>query len=84
MIPPGQGCKLREYYIRFYVTVSDRHVLEFDSPQAYMEHMRMSWKVRRRRRHVNPDSMQAVEGSRRLFDAEAGPEFRDLRSVGRK
>lgn len=26
----------------FYVTVGDMHVLEFDSPQAYMEHMRIS------------------------------------------
>ena len=103
LIPPGQGSKLREYYIRFegsmygvlrvdneahtvnlfalkeldnipvliepldpyklpgvrvfdsssfrmvlcffgrfYVTVGDMHVLEFDSPQAYMEHMRVS------------------------------------------
>lgn len=30
------------FFDRFYVTVGDRHVLEFDSPQAYMEHMRMS------------------------------------------
>lgn len=100
LIPPGQGSKLREYYIRFegsmygvlrvdneahtvdliplkalgnvpvlvepyelcgvrvfdsssfrrvlcffdrfYVTVDDMHVLEFDSPQAYMEHMHIS------------------------------------------
>lgn len=103
LIPPGQGCKLREYYIRFegsmygvlhvdneahtvrlvplkeldnipvfvepldpyklhgvrvfdsssfrmvlcffgrfYVTVGDMHVLEFDSPQSYTEHMRVS------------------------------------------
>lgn len=103
LIPPGQGSKLREYYIRFegsmygvlhvdneahtvdlvplkeldnipvfvepldpyklcgvrvfdsssfrmvlcffgrfYVTAGDMHVLEFDSPQAYMEHMRVS------------------------------------------
>lgn len=103
LIPPGQGSKLREYYIRFegsmygvlhvnnethtvslvplkeldnvsvfveplnpyelhgvrvfdsssfqlvlcffgrfYVTVGDMHVMEFDSPQAYMEHMRVS------------------------------------------
>lgn len=103
LIPPGQGSKLREYYIRFegsmygvlhvdneahtvslvplkelnnipvfvepldpyelcgvrvfdsssfrmvlcffgrfYVTVGDMHVLEFDSPQAYMEEMRVS------------------------------------------
>ena len=26
----------------FYVTVGDMHVLEFDSPQAYMEHMHVS------------------------------------------
>lgn len=25
------------FFDRFYVTVGDRHVLEFDSPQAYME-----------------------------------------------
>ena len=103
LIPPGQGSKLREYYIRFessmygvlhvdneahtvnlvpfkeidnipvfvepldpyelhgvrvfdsssfrtvlcffgrfYVTVDDMHVLEFDSPRAYMEHMHVS------------------------------------------
>lgn len=30
------------FFDRFYVTVGDRHVLEFDSPQAYMEHMRVS------------------------------------------
>ena len=30
------------FFDRFYVTVGDRHVMEFDSPQAYMEHMRVS------------------------------------------
>ena len=30
------------FFNRFYVTVGDLHVLEFDSPQAYMEHMRVS------------------------------------------
>lgn len=30
------------FFDRFYVTVGDMHVLEFDSPQAYMEHMRLS------------------------------------------
>lgn len=30
------------FFDHFYVTVGDRHVLEFDSPQAYMEHMRVS------------------------------------------
>lgn len=30
------------FFERFYVTVGDRHVLEFDSPRAYMEHMRVS------------------------------------------
>lgn len=30
------------FFDRFYVTVGDRHVLEFDSPRAYMEHMRVS------------------------------------------
>ena len=30
------------FFDRFYVAVGDRHVLEFDSPQAYMEHMRTS------------------------------------------
>ena len=30
------------FFGRFYVTVGDMHVLEFDSPQAYMEHMRVS------------------------------------------
>lgn len=30
------------FFDRFYVTVGDRHVLEFDSPQAYMEHMHVS------------------------------------------
>ena len=30
------------FFNRFYVTVGDMHVLEFDSPQAYMEHMRVS------------------------------------------
>lgn len=30
------------FFERFYVTVGDMHVLEFDSPQAYMEHMRVS------------------------------------------
>lgn len=30
------------FFDRFYVTVDDMHVLEFDSPRAYMEHMRVS------------------------------------------
>lgn len=30
------------FFDRFYVTVGDMHVLEFDSPQAYMEHMHVS------------------------------------------
>ena len=30
------------FFDRFYVTVGDPHVLEFDSPQFYMEHMRVS------------------------------------------
>lgn len=30
------------FFNRFYVTVGDMHVLEFDSPQAYMEHMHVS------------------------------------------
>lgn len=30
------------FFGRFYVTVGDMHVLEFDSPQAYMKHMRVS------------------------------------------
>ena len=30
------------FFERFYVTVGDMHVLEFDSPQAYMEEMRAS------------------------------------------
>lgn len=30
------------FFGRFYVTVDDMHVLEFDSPQAYMEHMHVS------------------------------------------
>ena len=30
------------FFDRFYVTVGDMYVLEFDSPQAYMEHMRVS------------------------------------------
>lgn len=30
------------FFDRFYVTVDDMHVLEFDSPPAYMEHMRVS------------------------------------------
>lgn len=30
------------FFDRFYVTVGDMHILEFDSPQAYMEHMRVS------------------------------------------
>lgn len=30
------------FFDRFYVTVGDLHVLEFDSPQVYMEHMRVS------------------------------------------
>lgn len=30
------------FFDRFYVTVGDMHVLEFDSPQAYMEEMRVS------------------------------------------
>ena len=30
------------FFEQFYVTVEDMHVLEFDSPQAYMEHMHVS------------------------------------------
>lgn len=30
------------FFDRFYVTVGDVHIVEFDSPQAYMEHMRVS------------------------------------------
>ena len=30
------------FFDRFYVTVGDMHVLEFDSPRAYMERMRVS------------------------------------------
>lgn len=30
------------FFDRFYVTVGDMNVTEFDSPQAYMEHMRVS------------------------------------------
>lgn len=30
------------FFGRFYVTVGDMHVLEFDSPQAYMENMHVS------------------------------------------
>ena len=30
------------FFDRFYVTVDDMHVVEFDSPQAYMEYMRVS------------------------------------------
>lgn len=30
------------FFDRFYVTVGDMHVLEFDGPQAYMEHMHVS------------------------------------------
>lgn len=30
------------FFERFYVTVGDMHVTEFDSPQAYMEHMHVS------------------------------------------
>ena len=30
------------FFDRFYVTVGDMHILEFDSPQAYMERMRVS------------------------------------------
>lgn len=30
------------FFDRFYVTVGDMHILEFDSPQAYMEHMHVS------------------------------------------
>lgn len=30
------------FFDLFYVTVGDMHVLEFDSPQAYMEHMHVS------------------------------------------
>lgn len=108
------------FFDRFYVTVGDMHVLEFDSPRAYMEHMRVSlydavlfpsvvegqetnpWRTlsrsddigavrflprgRGRRpqsgRHTDPGSRQVVEGSRRLFDVEAGSEPRDLRRVG--
>lgn len=30
------------FFDRFYMTVGDVHALEFDSPRAYMEHMRVS------------------------------------------
>lgn len=30
------------FFERFYVTVGDLHVMEFDNPQAYMEHMHVS------------------------------------------
>ena len=30
------------FFDRFYVTVGDIHILEFDSPQAYMEHIHVS------------------------------------------
>lgn len=30
------------FFERFYVMVGDMHVMEFDSPQAYMEHMHVS------------------------------------------
>lgn len=30
------------FFDRFYVAVGDMHVLDFDSPQAYMEHMHVS------------------------------------------
>nr|DAP30514.1 MAG TPA: hypothetical protein [Caudoviricetes sp.] len=30
------------FFDRFYVTVGDMHILEFDSPQSYMEHMHTS------------------------------------------
>lgn len=30
------------FFDRFYVTVGDLHVMEFDSPQEYMKHMRVS------------------------------------------
>ena len=30
------------FFGRFYVTVGDMHVLEFDSPEQYMEHMHVS------------------------------------------
>ena len=30
------------FFDRFYVTVDDGRILEFDSPQAYMEHMHVS------------------------------------------
>lgn len=30
------------FFDRFYVTVGDLHVMEFDSPSAYMEHMHVS------------------------------------------
>lgn len=30
------------FFDSFYVTVGDMHILEFDSPQAYMEHMHVS------------------------------------------
>lgn len=35
-------CMVLCFFDRFYVTVDDMHVLEFDSPRAYMEHMRVS------------------------------------------
>lgn len=73
------------FFDRFYVTVVDMHVLEFDSPQAYMEHMRVSLydavlfppvvegqetnPWRTLSRSDDPDSVRAAEESRRLFDA---------------
>ena len=30
------------FFDRFYVTVGDMHILEFNNPRAYMEHMRVS------------------------------------------
>lgn len=30
------------FFDRFYVTIGDMHVMEFDNPQAYMEHMQVS------------------------------------------
>ena len=55
-VEPLDPCKLRGvrvfdsssfrmvlcFFDRFYVTVGDMHILEFDSPQAYMEHMHVS------------------------------------------
>ena len=104
------------FFDRFYVTVGDMHVLEFDNPQACVSVQRgvvstccgrpgdepvadagprgrrghcvavrflpsggrrqpRSWQ------HADSDSVQAVEGGRRLFDAEAGSELCDLRRV---